>query len=277
MTRKFIKSKIKAYMPGLFEKLRAKRHIPRHLRELGEGYLRSVGWHRSILDWAPVDDNGPVPWITFPARSMLERVVLPSHKVFEFGAGNSSLWWAKRVAEVVSVEHNLKWVEELRKRAPQNLKLVARPINADYDPRHRHLLDDFLSGNPVLPSLGNRVRDIEHGMLIEEFSAYALEIANHPREYFDVIVVDGMARSFTAWLAARWIKQGGFIVFDNSGRSQYNAGYIALHDAGLRRIDFYGPAPLVSFGSCTSIFSRSLDWAASNITVPEKQQSDAGW
>ena len=60
-------------------------------------YLREKGWYESTKSRRSTDANGnPVPWITYPCRAMLERVVRPSDSVFEFGSGYSSLWWAAR-------------------------------------------------------------------------------------------------------------------------------------------------------------------------------------
>jgi hypothetical protein len=42
--------------------------------------------------------------------------------VFEYGAGNSTLWWAARVAEVTSVEHDPEWVASLA--LPDNATLI---------------------------------------------------------------------------------------------------------------------------------------------------------
>ena len=73
---------------------------------LFNSYLKPHGWNRS-LDAGPVDANGgPLPWITYPAQTMLEQIVRDTFRVFEFGCGNSSLWWAARAKEVVSIDHS---------------------------------------------------------------------------------------------------------------------------------------------------------------------------
>lgn len=71
-------------------------------------------------------DSSPIPWITYPATIMLKRIVAPNHNVFEFGCGNSSLWWASRVASVISVEHDEDWASKVADSAPENLKAVVR-------------------------------------------------------------------------------------------------------------------------------------------------------
>ena len=76
---------------------------------------------------------------------LLERVAQPHLKVFEYGAGNSSLWWAARVAEVVSVEHDAAWAGRVAARAPKNLAVLSRPIDAPADPEYAKQLAQDLA------------------------------------------------------------------------------------------------------------------------------------
>ena len=49
------------------------------------------------------------PWITFPAMRWLTSYLRPSMSVFEWGSGGSTLFFAQRVARVVSVEYDTAW------------------------------------------------------------------------------------------------------------------------------------------------------------------------
>jgi hypothetical protein len=72
------------------------------------------GHARSSLVGRSVDREGlPVPWITYAAAAYLDRLDLREARVFEFGAGASTLYWQSRVREVVSVENDPAWVEML--------------------------------------------------------------------------------------------------------------------------------------------------------------------
>ena len=55
-----------------------------------------------------------MPWITFAAITYLKQVLSPDMRVFEYGTGGSTLFFARRVAEVISVEHDPVWYEQLR-------------------------------------------------------------------------------------------------------------------------------------------------------------------
>jgi hypothetical protein len=252
----------------------ARRIIPnalRYERSYANNYLSPKGWQLSVELHQSINNNGPVPWITYPAHMMLERIVAPHHRVFEYGAGNSSLWWARRAAQVVSVEHDAGWADTVSARGPSHLKVVAIPLGT---PADEALLSDFRALGLKDSHLATRELTIEHGLLTEGFSAYALELAKYPKGYFDIVVVDGMARVLTAWVAAQYVKQTGFILFDNSDRKQYNDGFRILTDAGFKRIDFYGSGPVNPFEWCTSIFAKEFDWLSTNATIPEGQRSD---
>src|SRR5881392_3049736 len=89
--------------------------------------LLTTGWHRSRKEMASVNAAGePIPWITYPALRFLEPRIRKSFKVFEFGSGLSTLWWAKRVSKVVSVEHDKDWHDLVAKDAPKNVEMLFR-------------------------------------------------------------------------------------------------------------------------------------------------------
>ncbi len=88
------------------------------------------GHARSVRLAEPVDAAGrEIPWFTYPAIEYLSQLDYRGKTVFEFGAGNSSLFWGRRAARVVSVEHNRAWYGRLqgRLRAGHELHLVEAP------------------------------------------------------------------------------------------------------------------------------------------------------
>ncbi|MEO8113303.1 MAG: hypothetical protein ABI655_02905, partial [Phenylobacterium sp.] len=134
----------------------------------------------------------------------------------------------------------------------------------------------FFAGPHHLPLTESHEHNALHGLMCGEYVAYATEITTFPKEYFDVIVVDGSARSLCAWLAPQYLKPNGIIVFDNSDRWQYNAGYRALSAAGFRRIDYYGPGPVNRQEWCTSLWVRNLEAFAESVDSPQGD-SDLPW
>lgn len=237
------------------------------------GYLDRLGWFQS-LDGTPRDHAGYVPYITYPALRQLRRIIRPEFRVFEYGSGGSSLWWAGQVREVISVEHDAGWAARVGAHAPANLRIITRERHAPT--RRRPLLKRYLATAPDLPLSPDEGHNVMHGLITEDFAAYATEIEAHGPEGFDVIVIDGMARCFATWLATRHLKPEGFLVFDNADRWHYNAAYRALREAGFYRLDFYGPGPVNKIEWCTSIFTRNLAAFEGNIERA-KGEGDLGW
>jgi predicted O-methyltransferase YrrM len=58
--------------------------------------------------------------------------VRPHWNVFEFGSGNSTLWWSSRVASVTACEHSLPWLEAQLPNKPQNARYIHREEGAAY-------------------------------------------------------------------------------------------------------------------------------------------------
>jgi len=252
------------------------RFVDFQISQLARNYLAPAGWFLSLRG-EPVDASGPIPYITYPALAMLRRIVTPDLKVFEYGSGFSTLWWSRHVKQVVSVDHNHQWIEKIRPSLPANVTVVHQPIGAPTEPGRLAATGDFFAKNYALPTSGNPAHDVEHGLLSKEFTAYATEILHYPVGHFDVVVVDGMARVLTAYLAARQLGPQGIVLFDNSDRWQYNAAYQLLTDAGFARSDFYGPGPVNTIEWCTSLFMRDLGALRRNALIGPDRKKELGW
>ena len=101
------------------------------------GLLRRVvstyGYGRSIVENAPVDASGsPIPWYTYPMVEYLDSFDLSELRVFEYGCGNSTLWWAARVREVVSVEDKPEWYAKVSEMLPANSQLLLEADESRY-------------------------------------------------------------------------------------------------------------------------------------------------
>src|SRR5574344_748693 len=57
-------------------------------------------------------DGNPLPWYTYPAIEYLSQFDYKDKKIFEYGCGFSSLFWAERAEKVISIEDNPKWFEK---------------------------------------------------------------------------------------------------------------------------------------------------------------------
>jgi predicted O-methyltransferase YrrM len=123
------------------------------------------------------------PWLTPQAVRLLEGWLKPTDRMLEFGSGRSTLWFARHVNTLVSVEHNPLWyerVEALLKE--QQLK------NVTY-------LKKSIEGSPA-----------EYALVPGQFEDNSL----------DVILVDGRLRDECANASLSKLKPGGLLVLDNA-------------------------------------------------------------
>lgn len=86
--------------------------------------LYQQGQLNSFKEGRPVDSQGaPIPWITYPALEFLSQFDYAGANIFEFGSGNSTLFWAGRARNVVSIETDKSWFETLNRDKPSNVQL----------------------------------------------------------------------------------------------------------------------------------------------------------
>ena len=86
--------------------------LARHPQYLGP-YLKYLpAWGRQ-----PADVEHP--WFSFAAINFLEGYLRPDHRIFEFGSGGSSFFFARRAASVLSVENHAEWQQRVSALAAQ--------------------------------------------------------------------------------------------------------------------------------------------------------------
>lgn len=98
-------------------------------------YLLTFGFGqwRSVKERMAVDAKGTeLPWYTYPAIEYLSTFDFKECEVFEFGSGNSSLFWANRARSVCSVEDNLEWFEVVSKEKRENQIIIHRANEIGY-------------------------------------------------------------------------------------------------------------------------------------------------
>lgn len=225
-----------------------------------EQYLKKKGWIRSVETRSAVDVNGDaVPWLTYPAIEFLTSTVRPEWRVFEFGSGSSTIWWGRRVAQVLSVDHDPAWLDRIGPSCGANVDMHLITPEAGPEEPVAGLIDRYfkeVTEPQPPPDEGYRFRA---GLLSAPFRAYAAQILRFPPESFDVVVIDGMARSLCTWLAVEHARPKRFVIFDNSDRDVYAPAYDLLKKAGYHRIDFWGTGPINPYEWCTSVFLRSVE------------------
>ena len=84
-------------------------------------------WHEQCLD----AEGNYLPWFTYPAIEYLNQLDLSDFRVLEFGSGCSTLYWARRTKEVVSIEDSKSWYERMAPRLPDNVRYIHAPTHDD--------------------------------------------------------------------------------------------------------------------------------------------------
>ena len=87
--------------------------------EIEYGHLLSVQKQKPLSK-----DGNPIPWYTYPTLEYLNQLDFQDKDVFEYGAGNSSLFWAKKARSVISIESDKEWYISLKKELNPNQKIL---------------------------------------------------------------------------------------------------------------------------------------------------------
>lgn len=183
-----------------------------------DSYLQDKGWFASFMMKESVGKNGvPIPWCTYPFLSFIEPRLNKSMDLFEYGSGNSTLWYSLRVGSVDAVEHHRGWFEKIKGQMPQNCQLT--------------------------------FCELEYG---GEYSKQASKTGKR----YHIVIVDGRDRVNCLINSISCLTEDGVVVLDNSERMAYREAFSKATDLGFKRLDFYGQAPVIAQESCTTIFYR---------------------
>ena len=189
-------------------------------------WVKEYAQERSIDEKICADKDGnPLPWYTYPAIEYLVQFDYQNKKIFEYGCGYSSAFWAERALNVTSIEDNQTYFERWKKEFNmQNLNIHYR----------------------------------------EEGEIYEKAIFEDETKY-DVIVIDGKRRKECAQAAVQKLADGGMIILDDSDRINTSQEYVnaaeILKQANLLQVDFYGFCPMNNYTKTTTIFfSRNFNF-----------------
>lgn len=181
-------------------------------------YLEETGWIDSQISQSSVDAAArPIPWYRYAAIDFLDDRVDAEQRVFEFGSGNSTLWWAQRAKSVTTVEHEPAWAAKVRADAPENVTLLEVPLEADGE--------------------------------------YCRTPQRTDAKY-EIVIVDGRDRVNCARQCLDTLTDDGVIVWDDSHRRRYRGGLDSLAEHGFRRLRFTGLGPIAPNAGETSVLYR---------------------
>ena len=86
---------------------------------------KEYGHFKSASKWQSIDkDTNPIPWYSYPAIEFIKQLDLSNKTVFEYGSGNSTLFWSSRCKRVIAVEDDPKWYNAIKPRLPANVEYL---------------------------------------------------------------------------------------------------------------------------------------------------------
>lgn len=195
---------------------------PRILRGLlslsGKGYFVEKGWLKSYLNKEALDPAGnPIPWLTYSFLDFIAGRLNKDLSLFEYGAGNSTLYFAKYIKYIKSIENNKEWYQKIKSRLPGNVDIAYVSLSE---------------------------KAYENAILQETIS-------------YDIVLVDGRQRVACVKNSVAKLSDCGVIILDDAERSKYKEAFIFMKEAGFKELPFSGIAIGAIHHKCTSIFYRS--------------------
>lgn len=127
------------------------------------------------------------PWLCAVAVRILDSWLKPTDKGLEWGSGRSTLWFAMRVAYLISVEHDHKWATTVEK------ELACRGIINKVEYRFS-------------PDGKEGIKDCNYVNVIKEINPGSL----------DFCLIDGICRDHCALASLDVLKPGGILILDNA-------------------------------------------------------------
>ena len=138
-------------------------------------------------------------------------------EIFEFGCGYSTLFYAEKVKTVISVEHNIKWINKIKHKIPENVKIIFN------DPV------DMIQYPQAILKTG---------------------------KIFDIIFIDAMDRISCIKNALQCLKINGVIILDDSEREKYREFFSQITNLDFKYLDIFGETS-GNKSKCTTIFYKS--------------------
>ena len=166
------------------------------------------------------------PWLTAEAVAVLARWLEPDRVGFEWGSGRSTVWFAQRVRQLISIEHDLHWYAEITQRLER--KGLAPKVSY-----RRVAVDDFVdSDQPYVAAISER----QDGEL-------------------DFCLVDGVTelRAYCALACLAKLRRGGLVIIDN-------ANWFVPREPGSRAPDSRGPAEGYASAAWQEFDAQVADW-----------------
>lgn len=166
--------------------------------------------------------NPDAPWISPGSIYVLKQILNKNMVGFEFGSGRSTIFYAELLNHITAIEHYKPWFLKvqalLKSKKVENALLKLIEPNGEAPSQHLSSeMQLFISAE-------------DHPVKDEVFNDYINVLDDFSNAHFDFIAVDGRARLTCVLKSISKLKQGGFLLLDNSERKRYQLAIEALKD-----------------------------------------------
>lgn len=185
-----------------------------------DSWLVQTGYVNSFLMKSAVDNHGmPLPWMNYNIIDFLNQRLTKDLKIFEYGSGNSTLYFSKFVDSITSVEYDADWYKLLNSKIDKlkitNVQCVYCDLDSNYS--------DFILSQS---------------------------------KFYDLVIVDGRFRVKCAINALKKLTNRGVILLDDSNRKKYEYVFEYYKRSGFNYLTFSGLKPTGFGNESSTIFYR---------------------
>ncbi len=212
-----IKYFLNKLIPGLFYRVRLQRQFKR-FANYKDSYLVKTGYLKSFEKGYPVDlGMNPLPWMNYPFLGFIKTRLNKNQNLFEFGSGYSTVFFAKKLKSVTSVEYDKEWFEKAKEmtKSFSNTEIIFQELNDNYP-----------------KAIGKTERK------------------------FELIIIDGRKRVQCALNSFEHLTSDGILILDDSSREEYLEIWDFYLGKGFREITFQGLKPNGFSIDHTTVFYR---------------------
>ena len=180
------------------------------------GYLIDIGWFNAFKTQSSIDQNKkPLPWVTYSFIDFISPRLNKTMKIFEYGSGFSTLFYAEHSQNVTTVEHNMEWYQKMKSLVPKNAEIF--------------YCEEGIDG------------------------LYSKAVKTKEEKY-DLIIVDANDRINCTKQALTALSDRGVIILDDSEREEYAEAFDFMALNNFKHLDFSGISPGCFIRKATTVF-----------------------
>jgi FkbM family methyltransferase len=226
--------------------------------QLDTALEQEYGFQNTFENWTSVDkDSNPIPWMTYSAIFYLQQLDLTNCRIFEWGSGNSSLFFANHASQVVSIESNPDWFDYVVQQKQKNQEVLLKSQE-----EYCNCINDYQDQFDVIVIDGDIFRRLE-------CAKYAIDNL----AFGGLVVLDN-----SDWLpnTTEFLRKSGFTQIDFTGPGPINSYLWCTSVFFKGSISIPSVAKAIP-GNLTAGIQNIRDKAITQLLKPDTLQKERGF